>query len=29
MQLLYQELQVPLDAMIVGLEGIKAASLNG
>ncbi|MBH8566875.1 phycobilisome protein [Nostoc sp. CENA67] len=28
MQLLYQELQVPLDAMIVGLEGIKAASLN-
>ncbi|QSJ21094.1 phycobilisome protein [Nostoc sp. UHCC 0702] len=28
MQLLYQELQVPLDAMIVGLEGIKVASLN-
>ncbi|MDF2387797.1 phycobilisome protein [Nostoc ellipsosporum NOK] len=28
MQLLYQELQVPLDAMVVGLEGIKAASLN-
>jgi hypothetical protein len=28
MQLLYQELQVPLDAMFVGLEGIKTASLN-
>lgn len=28
MQLLYQELQVPLDAMLVGLEGIKAASLR-
>jgi Phycobilisome protein len=28
MQLLYQELQVPLDAMVVGLEGIKAASLK-
>ncbi len=28
MQLLYQELQVPLDAMVVGLEGIKAASLQ-
>jgi Phycobilisome protein len=28
MQLLYQELQVPLDAMIVGLEGIKTASLK-
>jgi Phycobilisome protein len=28
MQQLYQELQVPLDAMIVGLEGIKAASLK-
>jgi hypothetical protein len=28
MQLLYQELQVPLDAMVVGLEGIKAASLR-
>jgi Phycobilisome protein len=28
MQLLYQELQVPLDAMLVGLEGIKAASLK-
>jgi len=28
MNLLYQELQVPLDAMIVGLEGIKAASLK-
>lgn len=28
MQLLYQELQVPLEAMIVGLEGIKAASLK-
>jgi hypothetical protein len=27
MQLLYQELQVPLDAMVVGLEGIKTASL--
>ncbi|MBD2206694.1 phycobilisome protein [Calothrix sp. FACHB-1219] len=28
MKLLYQELQVPLDAMVVGLEGIKAASLK-
>lgn len=28
MNLLYQELQVPLDAMVVGLEGIKAASLK-
>ncbi|WP_310485061.1 phycobilisome protein [Chamaesiphon sp. VAR_48_metabat_403] len=28
MQALYQELQVPLDAMTVGLEGIKAASLR-
>lgn len=28
MQLLYKELQVPLDAMVVGLEGIKAASLK-
>jgi Phycobilisome protein len=28
MKILYQELQVPLDAMIVGLEGIKTASLN-
>ncbi len=28
MQLLYQELQVPLDAMSVGLEGIKTASLK-
>lgn len=28
MQLLYQELQVPLDAMVVGLEGIKTASLQ-
>lgn len=28
MQLLYQELQVPLDAMVVGLEGIKTASLK-
>ncbi|QYO68420.1 S46 family peptidase [Leptolyngbya sp. 7M] len=28
MRLLYQELQVPLDAMVVGLEGIKTASLN-
>jgi Phycobilisome protein len=28
MQLLYQELQVPLDAMVVGLEGIKMASLK-
>ncbi|NEQ42788.1 MAG: phycobilisome protein [Leptolyngbya sp. SIOISBB] len=26
MQLLYQELQVPLDAMVTGLEGIKQAS---
>ncbi|MFM2304100.1 MAG: hypothetical protein RLZZ135_1510 [Cyanobacteriota bacterium] len=28
MQLLYRELQVPLDAMSVGLEGIKTASLK-
>jgi hypothetical protein len=28
MKLLYQELQVPLDAMVLGLEGIKAASLK-
>ncbi|MEM6518987.1 MAG: phycobilisome protein [Cyanobacteria bacterium P01_C01_bin.70] len=28
MQLLYRELQVPLDAMVVGLEGIKRASLD-
>lgn len=28
MRLLYQELHVPLDAMIVGLKGIKAASLK-
>ncbi|MEM9150797.1 MAG: phycobilisome protein [Cyanobacteria bacterium P01_F01_bin.3] len=28
MQLLYQELKVPLDAMVVGLEGIKQASLR-
>lgn len=28
LQLLYQELQVPLDAMIVGLEGVKTASLK-
>ncbi|MCC5632374.1 phycobilisome protein [Nostoc sphaeroides] len=28
MHLLYQELQVPLDAMVVGLEGIKTASLK-
>ena len=28
LQLLYQELQVPLDAMVVGLEGVKIASLN-
>ncbi|HAX79172.1 MAG TPA: phycobilisome protein, partial [Cyanobacteria bacterium UBA11372] len=28
MKLLYQELQVPLDAMVVGLEGIKTASLQ-
>jgi hypothetical protein len=28
LQLLYQELQVPLDAMVVGLEGIKQASLK-
>ncbi|MEO0826027.1 MAG: phycobilisome protein [Cyanobacteria bacterium J06635_15] len=28
MQLLYQELQVPLDAMVIGLEGIKQASLK-
>ena len=28
MQELYQELQVPLEAMVVGLEGIKTASLN-
>ena len=28
MNLLYQELRVPLDAMVLGLEGIKAASLK-
>ncbi|MEO1295644.1 MAG: phycobilisome protein [Cyanobacteria bacterium J06636_16] len=28
MQLLYQELKVPLDAMVVGLEGIKQSSLK-
>jgi hypothetical protein len=28
MKLLYDELQVPLDAMLVGLEGIKTASLK-
>jgi hypothetical protein len=28
MRLLYQELKVPLDAMVVGLEGIKMASLK-
>jgi hypothetical protein len=28
LQLLYRELRVPLDAMITGLEGIKAASLR-
>ncbi|NER78746.1 MAG: phycobilisome protein [Leptolyngbya sp. SIO1D8] len=28
MQLLYQELKVPLDAMLVGLEGVKQASLS-
>jgi hypothetical protein len=28
MRLLYQELQVPLDAMVVGLEAIKTASLK-
>jgi Phycobilisome protein len=28
MKILYQELQVPLDAMTVGLAGIKTASLN-
>lgn len=28
MQTLYEELEVPLDAMCVGLEGIKTASLN-
>ena len=28
MQELYQELQVPLDAMVMGLEGIKVASLK-
>jgi hypothetical protein len=28
MQVLYQELQVPLNAMVVGLEGIKTAGLN-
>jgi Phycobilisome protein len=28
MRILYQELQVPLDAMTVGLEGIKTASLK-
>jgi Protein of unknown function (DUF2656)/Phycobilisome protein len=29
MEQLYQELQVPLEAMVVGLEGIKTASLKG
>ena len=28
MQLLYQELQVPLDAMVMGIEQLKLASLN-
>ena len=28
MRILYQELQVPLDAMTVGLEGMKTASLK-
>jgi hypothetical protein len=28
MQLLYEELHVPLDAMVVGLEGVKLASLK-
>jgi Phycobilisome protein len=28
LQALYQELQVPIDAMTVGLEGLKTASLN-
>lgn len=28
MKLLYQELRVPLDAMVLGLEGIKASSLK-
>jgi Phycobilisome protein len=28
MQLLYQELEVPLEAMVTGLEGIQVASLN-
>jgi hypothetical protein len=28
MQLLYQELEVPLEAMVMGLEGIKTASLK-
>ncbi|NEQ99716.1 MAG: phycobilisome protein [Cyanothece sp. SIO2G6] len=28
MNLLYQELQVPLDAMVVGLEGVKTAALK-
>lgn len=28
MQLLYQELRVPLDAMVVGIDGIKTASLK-
>ena len=28
MQLLYQELQVPLDAMVMGIEQLKVASLN-
>jgi hypothetical protein len=28
MQMLYQELEVPLDAMAVGLDGLKAASLS-
>jgi hypothetical protein len=28
MQLLYRELRVPLDAMVLGLENLKAASLK-
>jgi Phycobilisome protein len=28
MRVLYQELQVPLDAMTVGLQGLKTASLH-
>lgn len=28
MQLLYQELEVPLEAMVTGLEGIQVASLK-